>query len=220
MWKWIFISLPSVQQHFSVIVHSSLFSLSHSKWHENCFGKLNAVTFNYVIISENVDMSTCTELERREVWHWGKIGFHRPLANVLIWRLHQFFVIMWLHERESSRVALQREFSNMFSTLISWNRWNEMSQFPHPDHHKVSWRCSNSLTMTYQVDFDSSDRMLWLFMTNIEFYRHTHFPLVWANFLLCSVSLVSACSVSLSIKRREAKKFSGSHGNSREWLFN
>lgn len=74
------------------------------RWHENCFGKLNAVTFNYVII-QHVDMS---ELWTRKLrWECDieekRIGFiDKAQKNVLIWRLHQFSVIMWLQEQKTT----------------------------------------------------------------------------------------------------------------------
>lgn len=87
---------------------------------------------------------------------------------------------------------------NMFSSLISWNRWNEMTKWVNfliiRDHYNAQccWFCSfRLLMMTYQVKstVDSFDRMLWLFMMNIEFYRYTFSTLL--NFLFPSLSLWS-----------------------------
>lgn len=95
-------------QHFSQF-HRSLLTFflrpTWERWHENCFEKLNAVTFNYVII-QHVDMS---ELWTRKLrWECDieekRIGCfnERAQKNVLIWRLHQFSVIMWLQEQKTT----------------------------------------------------------------------------------------------------------------------
>lgn len=109
----------------------------------------------------------------------------------------------------------------MFSTLISWNRWNEMSQFPHlllsaaadfANFSKYSYE--SLLTMTHQVELNV-DRMLWLFMMRpIRFYRNT-FSTHLNFFASFSHFMVSVCLVSLSItvRAREKLLFEGSHGN-------
>lgn len=113
LWKWISILIALRCSIFlSFIVHSSHFfpRPTWERWHENCFGKLNAVTFNYVII-QHVDMS---ELWTRKLrWECDieekRIRFNeRAQKNVLIWRLHQFSVIMWLQEQKTTPTS-QRE---------------------------------------------------------------------------------------------------------------
>lgn len=109
----------------------------------------------------------------------------------------------------------------MFSTLISWNRWNEMSQFPHlllsvaadfanffdvlvwvthwQWHIKWNWMSTECYDCLWWDPFD--------FIT-------IHFPLIWTSSLRFPTSWsVSAWFHCQLQSEPERSFFSGSHGN-------